>query len=76
MPKRVTREKIYTKRRRWLDGWTMFKRTYGRWSLKGGEGKPKIETCGGEYHRRPRLTKGRRARRCGVCCLTFLRGLG
>jgi hypothetical protein len=31
-----------------LDGWTMFKRTYGRWGLKDGEGKPKIETCGGE----------------------------
>jgi hypothetical protein len=31
-----------------LDGWRMFKRTYGRWGLKDGEGKPKIETCGGE----------------------------
>jgi hypothetical protein len=51
MPKRVMRETIYTKRRRVdqrLDGWTMFKRTYGRWGLKDGEGKPKIETCGGE----------------------------
>ena len=37
-------------------------RTYGRWGLKDGEGKPKIETCGGEYHRSPRLTKGCRAR--------------
>jgi hypothetical protein len=25
-----------------LDGWTMFKRTNGRWGLKDGEGKPKI----------------------------------
>jgi hypothetical protein len=51
MPKRVMRKKIYTKRRRVdqrLDGWTLFKRTYGRWGLKDGEGKPKIETCGGE----------------------------
>jgi hypothetical protein len=31
-----------------LDGWTMFKRTYGRWGLKNGEGKPKIQTCGDE----------------------------
>jgi hypothetical protein len=31
-----------------LDGWTMFKKTYGRWGLKDGEGKSKIETCGGE----------------------------
>jgi hypothetical protein len=35
----------------------MFKRTYGQWGLKDGEGKRKIETCGGEQHRRPRLTK-------------------
>jgi hypothetical protein len=26
----------------------LLKRTYGRWELKDGEGKPKIETCGGE----------------------------
>jgi hypothetical protein len=34
----------------------MFKRTYERWGLKDGEGKLMIETSGGEYHRRPRLT--------------------
>jgi hypothetical protein len=33
-----------------------FKRTYKRWGLKDGEGKLRIETSGGEYHRRPRLT--------------------
>jgi hypothetical protein len=52
MPKRMTREKICTKRRKGvdprLDGRTKFKRTYGRWGLKDGEGKPKIETSGGE----------------------------
>jgi hypothetical protein len=35
-----------------------FKRTYERWGLKDGEGKLRIETSGGENHRRPRLTKG------------------
>jgi hypothetical protein len=34
-----------------------FKRTYERWGLKD-EGKLRIETSGGEQHRRPRLTKG------------------
>jgi hypothetical protein len=33
-----------------------FKRTYERWRLKDGEGKLRIETSGGEEHRRPRLT--------------------
>jgi hypothetical protein len=31
-----------------LDGWTMFKRTYGRWELKDGEENPKTEICGSE----------------------------
>jgi hypothetical protein len=35
-----------------------FKRIYNRWELKEGEGKLRIETYGGEQHRRPRLTKG------------------
>jgi hypothetical protein len=35
-----------------------FKRTYGRWGLKDGEGKFRIGTSGGDRHRRPRLTKG------------------
>jgi hypothetical protein len=26
----------------------MFKKTYERWGLKYGDGKPRIETCGGE----------------------------
>jgi hypothetical protein len=33
-----------------------FKRTYERWGLKDGEKKLRIETSGGEQHRRPRLT--------------------
>jgi hypothetical protein len=51
MPKRVMREKFIPREEevdQRLDGWTMFKRTYGRWVLKDGEGKHKIETCGGE----------------------------
>jgi hypothetical protein len=60
MPKRVMEEKFYTKRRdrpkvRWLDDVHEDLR-------KDGEGKPKTETCGGEQHRRPRLTKGCTAR--------------
>jgi hypothetical protein len=35
-----------------------FKRTCERRGLKDGEGKLRIETSEGEYHRRPRLTKG------------------
>jgi hypothetical protein len=35
-----------------------FKRTYERWGLKDGEGKLRIETSGGEQHKRLRLTKG------------------
>jgi hypothetical protein len=31
-----------------LDGWMTFKRTYERWGLKGGEGKLRIESSGGE----------------------------
>jgi hypothetical protein len=52
MSKRVMREKIYTKRRRgrpkvrWLDD-VQEDLTDDR-GLKDGEGKPKIETCGGE----------------------------
>jgi Holliday junction resolvase-like predicted endonuclease len=52
MSKTVMREKIYIPREEEvdprLDGWTMFKTTYGRWGLKDGKGEPKIETCGGE----------------------------
>jgi hypothetical protein len=33
-----------------------FMRTYERWGLKDGEGKLRIETSGGEQHRRLRLT--------------------
>jgi hypothetical protein len=36
----------------------MFKRTYERWELKGGERKLRSETSGGEQHGRPRLKKG------------------
>jgi hypothetical protein len=43
MPKRVMREKIYTRRKRGRP-----KRTYERWELKDGEGKLRIETSGGE----------------------------
>jgi hypothetical protein len=32
-----------------------FKRIYERWGLRDGEGKFRIETSEGEYHRRPRL---------------------
>jgi hypothetical protein len=38
-----------------LDGKITFKSTYERWGLKDGEGKLRIETSGGESHRRPRL---------------------
>jgi hypothetical protein len=51
MPKRVMREKIYTRRKgvdQRLDGQMTFMRTYERWGLKDGEGKLRIETSGGE----------------------------
>jgi hypothetical protein len=59
MPKRVMREKIHTRRKRgrprvrWLDDVQEGLREMG---LKDGEGKLRIETSGGEQHRRPRLT--------------------
>jgi hypothetical protein len=59
MPKRVMREIIYTRRKggrpkvRWLDD---VQEDYKRWGMKDGEGKLRIETSGGEQHRRPRLT--------------------
>jgi hypothetical protein len=65
MPKRVKREKIYTRRRRgrpkvrWLDDVQEDLRAMG---IEGWRGKPRIETCGGEYHGRPRLMKGCRAK--------------
>jgi hypothetical protein len=58
-PKRVMREKIYNRRKRgkpkvrWLDDVQEDLREMG---LKDGEGKLRIETSGGEQHRRQRLT--------------------
>ena len=51
MPQRVMREKIYTRTRRgrpkirWFDD---VQEDYERWGLKDGEGKPRVENCGGE----------------------------
>jgi hypothetical protein len=61
MPKRMMREKIYTRRKRgrpkirWLDD---VQEDYKRWGMKDGEGKLRIETSRDEQHRRPRLTYG------------------